>query len=342
MTLSVSIKDQSQIAEARREAAALARRNGFKEDDGGRVSLVATELATNLIKHGRGGEILIGAFEDNEGSGVEILAIDQGPGIGNVEQCLRDGYSSAGTAGNGLGAIIRQSQLVDIASWPGLGTGVLARIQPGTPNPKRYLSRSGWGAVAVAMPGQDVCGDSWSVAANGATTYFVADGLGHGQDAADASVEAVRLFHRFNGHRVPTLLDYVHGGLRATRGAAVSIARFDPGARRVTFSGVGNVAGALAANGSLQRMVTMPGTAGHNARKIQSFDYPFEKGLIVLASDGIGTSWNFGRYPGIQSVHPALVAAILYRDFGRKRDDATVLVGKWVPSLDEATGSGPT
>jgi hypothetical protein len=98
----------------------------------------------------------------------------------------------------------------------------------------------------------------------------------------------------------------------------------------------------LASNGTLQRMVTMPGTAGHNARKIQSFDYPFEEGLIVLASDGIGSSWNFARYPGIQSVHPALVAAILYRDFGRKRDDATVLVGKRVLTSVEAAASGPT
>jgi anti-sigma regulatory factor (Ser/Thr protein kinase) len=336
MTRSIATTDNSQIAEARREAAALAQRNGFNESDTGRVALIATELASNLIKHGRGGELLIGTFEDKDLSGIELLAIDQGPGIGNVEQCLRDGYSSAGTAGNGLGAIIRQSQLVDIASWPGVGTGVLARIQPGMPNPKRYKPHTGWGAVSVAMPGQDVCGDSWSVAANGATTYFVADGLGHGQDAAEASVEAVRLFHRFTGHRVPTLLDYVHGGLRSTRGAAVSIARFDPAVGRVTFSGVGNVAGALASNGKLQRMVTMPGTAGHNARKIQSFDYPFDHGLIVLVSDGIGTGWNFSRYPGIQSAHPALIAAILYRDFGRKRDDATVLVGKWPNAAAES------
>jgi anti-sigma regulatory factor (Ser/Thr protein kinase) len=339
MTISIAINKNSQIAEARREAIAVARRNGVKEDDFARVGLVATELGTNLIKHGRGGELLIGTFEGKEGSGTELLAIDQGPGIGNVEECLRDGYSSAGTAGNGLGAVIRQSHLVDIASWPGFGTGVLARVQPGPPSPKRYASHNGWGAVSVAMPGQDVCGDSWSVEANGATTYLVADGLGHGQDAADASVEAVRLFHRFSGHRVPTLLDYVHGGLRSTRGAAVSIARFDPATRRVIFSGVGNVAGVLASDGMLRRMVTMPGTAGHVARKIQSFDYPFEGGLIVLNSDGIGTSWNFTRYPGIQSSHPALIAAIIYRDFGRKRDDATVLVGKWVPSSHEGARS---
>lgn len=330
MTISVAISDASQVAEARRTASAIAARNGFGESDAGRVALVATELGTNLIKHGRGGEMLIGSYDDGDGSGIELIALDRGPGIGNVEACLRDGYSSAGTRGNGLGAVIRQSHMVDIASWPGVGTGLLARLRPGMPTPQREPSHSGWGAVAVAMPGQEVCGDSWSVHANGAITLFLADGLGHGEEAAEASVEAVRLFHRFNGHRVPTLLDYVHGGLRTTRGAAVSIARFDPTGHNVAFAGIGNVAGALLIDGTLKRMVSMPGTAGHNARKIQSFDYPFERGLIVLNSDGISTGWNFGRYPNIQSVHPTLIAAILYRDFGRRRDDATVLVGKWV------------
>lgn len=330
MTISVTVNDTSQVAEARRAAAAIAHQNGFSETDAGRVALVATELGTNLIKHGRGGEMLVGSYENNEGGGTELIALDRGPGIGNVEACLRDGYSSAGTQGNGLGAVIRQSHEVDIASWPGVGTGVLARLQPGMPNSWRDTLHSGWGAVSVAMPGQEVCGDSWGVLANGVVTYFLADGLGHGQEAAEASVEAVRLFHRFNGHRVPTLLDYVHGGLRTTRGAAVSIARFDPASRKVVFAGVGNVAGAILIDGTLKRMVSMPGTAGHNARKIQSFDYEFARGLIVLASDGIATSWNFARYPKIESVHPTLIAAILYRDFGRHRDDTTVLVGKWV------------
>jgi anti-sigma regulatory factor (Ser/Thr protein kinase) len=330
MMISVAVNDASEVAQARRQAAAIADRNGFAEEDSGRVALVATELATNLIKHGRGGEMLIGAFEDGDGGGTEIIALDRGPGIADVEACLKDGYSSAGTRGNGLGAIIRQSHDFDIASWPGLGTAILARLKPGRPHPHRAPSHSGWGAVSIAMPGEDVCGDSWSVLANGGVTLFVADGLGHGQDAAEASVEAVRLLHRFGGHQVPTLLDYIHGGLRSTRGAAVSIARFEPKTGRVVFAGVGNVAGALATDGTLRRMVSMPGTAGHVARKIQAFDYPFDHGLIVLASDGVSTGWSLAKYPNIQTVHPTLIAAILYRDFGRRRDDATVLVGKWV------------
>lgn len=329
--ISVAVNDPSQISEARREATSVAEGYGFNADDVGRVALVTTELATNIIKHGGGGEVLIGSYKDGDGTGTEIIALDRGRGMTDVEVCLRDGYSSAGTRGNGLGAVIRQSNLVDVASWPGVGTGILARIESGGPRVKRAQSHSGWGAVSIAMPGETVCGDLWSVATSGNTrTLLLADGLGHGQHAADAAVEAVRLFHRFSGHEVATLLDYVHGGLRSTRGAAVSIARFDPATAKMIFGGIGNVAGVLAVNGEIKRMVSMPGTAGHNARKIQSFEYPFANGLIILNSDGLASSWTIGRYPNLQAIHPTLIAAILYRDFTRRRDDATVLVGKWV------------
>lgn len=329
--ISVAVNDSSQIAEARREAVSIAEKAGFNSSDSGRVALVATELASNLVKHGGGGELLLGTYQDGDSSGVEVIALDRGRGMANVEACLQDGYSSAGTQGNGLGAVIRQSTLVDIASWPGVGTGILARIESGAANVERSRSRTGWGAVSIAMPGETVCGDSWSVSNNGsARTLFLADGLGHGHDAAEAAVEAVRLFHRFGGHQVPTLLDYVHGGLRATRGAAVSIARFDPATPQMVFGGIGNVAGTLVVDGELKRMVSMPGTAGYNARKIQSFEYPFAKGLVILNSDGLASSWALGKYPNLITVHPTLIAAILYRDFSRRRDDATVLVGKWV------------
>jgi anti-sigma regulatory factor (Ser/Thr protein kinase) len=327
----VPVREASQVAAARRDAMAVAQRNGFDEGDVGRVALVTTELATNLVKHGDGGEILVGAYEDGAASGVEILALDRGRGMANVAACLRDGYSSAGTAGQGLGAVIRQSQLVDVASWPGVGTGVLARIEPRRPSSAPTPPSPGWGAVCVAKPGEAVCGDSWTVAGKGrALTLLIADGLGHGTGAAAASTEAVRIFHRFQGHLVPTLLDYIHGGLRATRGAAVSIARLDPTGGKVIFAGIGNVAGVLAAKGELKRMVSMPGTAGHNARNIRAFEYPFANGLAILHSDGLSTSWTLARYPNVETAHPTLIAGLLYRDFARGRDDATVLVGKWL------------
>ena len=226
--------------------------------------------------------------------------------------------------------MIRQSHFVDIGSWPGIGTAVLARVAPGKPASRKPPTSPTWGGVSIAMAGQDVCGDAWSVSNTGnARTLLVADGLGHGPEAAEASVEAVRLFHRYNGHTVANLIDYVHGGLRSTRGAAVSIARFDPATKKISFSGIGNVAGMIVAAGQTKRMVSMAGTAGFNARKIQAFDYPFEHGLVILYSDGLASSLTLDRYTNLAVLHPSLIAAILYRDFTRHRDDATVLVAKW-------------
>lgn len=327
---SVGVNDQSGVAEARRAATELAQGAGFTDTDKGKLALIATELATNLFKHGSGGEILMGTYEDNESQGIEILALDKGAGMSNVAACLEDGYSTAGTAGRGLGAVVRQSHFVDIGSWPGLGTAILARVAPGKPAAEKPPSISTWGGVSLPKTGEDVCGDAWSVSNNGAVrTLLVADGLGHGPEAAEASVEAVRLFHRYGGHTVPDMIDYIHSGLRSTRGAAVSIARFDPSTKKIVFSGVGNVAGMSIVGGQTKRMVSMPGTAGFNARKIQAFDYPFEHGLVILYSDGLASSWTTDRYPNLAALHPSLIAAILYRDFTRHRDDATVLVAKW-------------
>src|SRR5689334_11819768 len=246
--IALAVQDQSQVSETRRRATEMADRQGFGDTDSGRVALVATELATNILKHGGGGEVLVGTYGDGADTGIELIALDKGPGISNVAASLADGHSTAGTAGKGLGAVVRQSHFVDIASWPGHGTGILARLKQGSA-PEGFTDTSRVGAVSVPKLGEDVCGDSWSVLVGPEeTTLLVADGLGHGPEAAEAAVEAVRLFHRFNGHRAPVLLEYIHGGLRATRGAAVSVARFQAGSGKVIYSGVGNIAGVIAVN----------------------------------------------------------------------------------------------
>jgi serine/threonine protein phosphatase PrpC len=68
-------------------------------------------------------------------------------------------------------------------------------------------------------------------------------------------------------------------------------------------------------------------TEGGSARRIQEFEYPLRPDdLFVLCSDGIATGWTLDGHPGLASAHPTLVAGVIYRDFARARDDATVLV----------------
>lgn len=322
----VPVIDSSQIAEARREAGKAAADIGFSETDVGRTALVASELATNLIKHGGGGELLIGHYDDPTGNGIELISLDKGSGIADLQSCLRDGYSSAGTAGHGLGAIRRQSQGMEVVSWPGLGTAVLARLSI-----EKTAADSGrhapWGSVCVALRGEEVCGDMCAVLDTPmGRTLIVADGLGHGSAAAIAATEAIRLFQRHQSGSVAEILDYLHAGLRATRGAAVAVARFHPEQGKVAYGGIGNIAGVVATSTGTRRMVSLNGTAGHVARKVQTFDYPYDDGVVVMCSDGLATNWSLERYPGLLQAHPSLVAAVLYRDFARSRDDVAVLV----------------
>ena len=109
----------------------------------------------------------------------------------------------------------------------------------------------------------------------------------------------------------------------------MAIARFDRGAQKVSYGGIGNISGVILKGTAVRRMVSLNGTAGHNARRMQVFDYPCRNGLVILTSDGLTSGWSLARYPG-EHAHPSLIAAVLYRDFARRRDDVTVLVARGV------------
>ena len=156
---------------------------------------------------------------------------------------------------------------------------------------------------------------------------MVADGLGHGPFAAQASDEAVRIFENSSAADPDALLEDLHLGMRATRGAAISVAKIEQSRGLVTFSGIGNVAGALIVAGGVKRMVSRNGTVGAVARQILGFQYPFKgDALVILHTDGLSGSWSLDKYPGLLQREPALIAAVLYRDFARRRDDALIMV----------------
>ena len=327
----IAVRDSSQVAEARRGAVATAQGLGFGEEDAGRVAIVATELATNMLKHGAGGELLVGSYDDRTGSGVECLALDRGPGMADVEASSRDGHSTAGSPGTGLGAILRGSHAVEIYSRPGLGTAILVRLRQGRPAHAKPSLEPVSGAVNLPKPGEEACGDAWCRRAHaGGFKLMVADGLGHGPSAAEAAHAAVRVFLAEQAGTPSWILERMHAALRPTRGAAVSVAEIDLDRRQVVYAGIGNVASVLVGeDGATRRMVSHNGTVGHVAKRVQEFTYPFEGvPLIVLCSDGLGTSWRLDTYPGLAIRHPTLIAGVLYRDFNRARDDATVLVAR--------------
>jgi anti-sigma regulatory factor (Ser/Thr protein kinase) len=322
----LDIRDASGAGHARRMAADLAQGLGFSAEEIGRLGIVVTETATNLVKHGRGGELLLRTLRSNGTRGVGLLALDRGPGFANLAEALRDGYSSVGTPGTGLGAIRRLSTLFDIYSVPGAGTALVATLWPGAP------PASAPGPIAsginVAYPGEPVSGDAWALRVGPErTVVLMSDGLGHGALAAAASEAAVGIFRQRLTLGPSEILEHIHDALRPTRGAAVAITEIDSGHGVVHFAGVGNIAGTILADGRTWSMVSHHGTAGHDVRKIQKFSYPWPKGAtLVLHSDGLISHWSFDHHPGLAARHPMLIAGILYRDFRRGRDDASVVV----------------
>jgi anti-sigma regulatory factor (Ser/Thr protein kinase) len=324
-----AIVEPSQPGHARRAATDLAVRLGFDAEEAGRVALVVAELGSNLLKHAGGGEILLRSLDEGERRGLEISALDRGPGIANVTESLRDGSSTAGTPGTGLGAVRRLSSCFDIYSLPGVGTAVLVQLWADH-TPRTLGGRLDIGAVCLPKAGETVAGDDWMAEQRGGRSVIaVADGLGHGPLAAEASQTAMRLIREYRGDGSQGRVAAAHAGLKSTRGGAVAVAEVDLGRNLVRFCGLGNISGVILGDGPDRQLVSHNGTAGLVAGRIDEFTYPWPPGaLLVLHSDGLTTRWGLDRYPGLARRHPGLIAAVLYRDFSRGRDDVTVVVAR--------------
>lgn len=326
--VALPVEEMSQAGAARRTAIALAARLGFDQTGQGKVGIVVTELAHNLARHARAGLLLLQPLERRGVIGLELLALDQGPGMENVSECLRDGYSTAGTPGNGLGAIVRLSDLFEIYSSPAVGTAILCRLW--TKELPRRTQPLQLGVVALPKAGETVSGDAWSVLYQpDRCRVIVADGLGHGLLAAQAANEAVRLFQEQTDQSPQEILEAAHRALRSTRGAAVAVADIQLAQQQARFAGIGNIAAMVLSQQTQQRQnwVSFNGTVGHEVRKIQEYTYPWpSQAVMVMHSDGLATQWRLEQYPGLIHKHPSLIAGILYRDFHRSRDDTTIVV----------------
>lgn len=331
------LQDISSVAVVRRAGAVLARELKFDETRTGQLALVITEAATNILKHADDGQILLRAIYQGNHHGIEVLVIDKGPGIENFDWHAEDGNSTAGTYGIGLGALRRLSQDFDIYTQPGKGTVIWMLLWATAEKPTSLPWQIG--AVCVPLKGEEVSGDNWAVAMHEhKLTLIVADGLGHGPEAAKAADAAIALADDIvipggrgeNADFVqsPTVITQrAHQALQGTRGAALAVGQIDSEAGTLAFAGVGNIGVCVVYRESSRHLVSHNGIVGSNLRKVQEFSERWERDALLIAhSDGINTRWDLAQYPGLVHCHTALVAAVIYRDFSRGRDDAAVVV----------------
>jgi anti-sigma regulatory factor (Ser/Thr protein kinase) len=321
-----TIDERSQVGNARRAAGELAVMLGFDATQAGKVGLAVTESATNIVKHAGTGRVLLRPLESDGVSGIEVMALDKGPGIADVAASLRDGHSTTGTLGSGLGSLARLSEGFEIFTQTGRGTALRLEIWA-KPLPVR-ASAIEYGGVCLAKPGEAVSGDNWAVATHrDELTVLVADGLGHGLGASEAARAATETLARHPQAEPQALIEACHAALGRTRGAAVAVARVVASGQRGSYAAVGNIVCRIESSAANRHLVSHNGTVGHVLRKVQEFSFPWPRdALLILHSDGLGTQWGLSAYPGLNQRHPALIAGVLYRDYDRGRDDVSVVV----------------
>jgi anti-sigma regulatory factor (Ser/Thr protein kinase) len=322
------VSESSGIAAVRRAGSQLASFLGLDETVAGKVALVITEAATNIFKHAGSGDILLRGLAAGDARGIEVLAIDKGPGFGNIEQAMRDGVSTVGSYGVGMGAMQRLADEFDLHADDTHGSALRMAVWSAGQSHRE----AEWivGAVCLPLPSEEECGDAWSCACDdGQLLLMVADGLGHGPEAARASGAAVALVQPGGTFAPGAMLQLAHGALHGSRGAAVAVACLDGNADELRFAGIGNITVSLHGGANARHLVSHNGIVGSNMRKVQEFSMPLtDTAMLIMHSDGIGTRWDLGRYPGLSQRHPALIAAVLYRDHVRGRDDASIVVAQ--------------
>jgi anti-sigma regulatory factor (Ser/Thr protein kinase) len=317
------VEEASAASGARSAAVVLARQVAFPDSRIDQLSLAVTEAASNLYKHASQGALLLRICRDAQTAGIELVTIDAGPGINDVGAALRDGHSTTATLGIGLGAIRRIADSCDLYSRD-RGTVLVARFwkQPYRP------SVGDCAGLIRPITGETECGDSYGVAREGdVLTGIVCDGLGHGPLAAAASREAVSVVRETPADEPAILLERIHRRMAGTRGGAVAIGRIE--GQTVSFAGLGNIAAWIVGNDTRQGMISVPGIAGHQARRFRQFEFTLPpEAVVILHSDGLSSRWDIRQLPGLTARDPLAIAAALLGEAGVHRDDTGVLVLK--------------
>ncbi|MET0342355.1 MAG: SpoIIE family protein phosphatase [Polyangiales bacterium] len=325
------------VGAARRAARDLALRQGACDADVGRVELVTTELGTNTLCHATPpGYLLIQSLASSSARGVEILAVDHGPGIEHLAEVLHGVASrfakAPETTGRGLGcglsSVRRLATEFDVHTLRGKGTVVLARFHFDAHEQAPRGFRVG--AVSVPLAGETENGDGWGFALQpGGCAVMVADGLGHGPHAALASSAALTHFHAAPLLDVERFLTETHAALRGTRGAAVSVCRILVETNRLQFAGLGNVEGRTQLAASSEGLAPRSGTLGMNITppQVRVRELVWEPGAtLLLHSDGVRHLHDLAAQRDLIDKDPSVIAAVLHRELTRGRDDATVVV----------------
>lgn len=324
--LCFTVADRSYFALLKKEIHVLAVKAGFSETKVGEIDIIVAELVSNLIKHANGGRLLVKLVKQQNIDGIEIISIDNGDGIADVNKMMADGMSTTNTLGHGLGAIKRLSDVFQVYSQKGWGTILLSRVfKEELPFSRRSNEIR---AIIVPKPGEEKCGDGFYCRMTSESVrLFLGDGLGHGAEAAVAVNAAMQAF-RFNNEESATdVVRELHLSVKKTRGLVGTVALYVKNEKKWKICGVGNIATRIINGIEMRSSMAYNGIIGYNMpTSMKDQEVQAENAqVLLLCSDGIKTKWDLVKYPGILKHDLSILAAVIFKDQARFTDDMSVV-----------------
>ncbi len=326
----IEVRHPAEVGAARRQTLAYAAELGFPAQTGESLALVASELATNLLKHAQGGVLVLTPVSEPGRQGLQIETLDDGPGIADLNEALTDGFSTTGSCGYGLGSVNRLMDELDIQSRRGQGTHVTSRKWRRDFSPSPGACPLDIGVASRPKPGLDVNGDAFVIKRwNSSVLVGVIDGLGHGESAHRAAQAARDYVENHFDQPLERIFAGTGHACRGTRGCVMALALLDWGQGWIGFASVGNIeARVISHNGPLHFPVRR-GVIGMNAPEphVTRHDWASDN-LLLLHSDGLPSHWNWEDFPGLLNLPASQMTQRLLRHLARETDDATALIVK--------------
>lgn len=327
-----NVEDRSYFAILKKAIHAMAVSMEFSEERTGKLDIIVAEMVTNLVRHAGGGQLIAKKYNDQQtGPGIELLAIDNGPGIPDLKKMRRDGETTGNTLGQGLGAIHRLSDKCEIYTLKDWGTIVLSRVYQKEETAHFRKLHPKIRGLAIPKPGEELCGDGFYYkVTKDKIKMFLGDGLGHGKEAFIAVNEAIKVFSRSYEERPADILRDIHRNVRKTRGLVACIGIFHFQEKLWRLCGIGNILARISSHLSHKNYVPHNGIIGYNIpTTLKDQEIPYEPGQhIIMCSDGIKTRWELSKFPGILNYDLSVLTAAIYKDQTRNTDDASVLAAK--------------
>ncbi|MEO3408590.1 ATP-binding protein, partial [Mucilaginibacter sp. CAU 1740] len=262
--ISFAADDRSYFSLIKKEIHKLATEAGMNAGRINELDLIVAEMTSNLYKYSDDGEILMGTFANAGSPYIELISIDNGPGMVNPARMMVDGVSTTKTLGHGLGSMKRLSDTFELYSQPGWGTIVLSRVYS-DPEKLKADDKVIIRPIVVSKPGEKTSGDGFVYKKTDKyLKMMLADGLGHGPEANKAINEAAAAFKVFPDYSPTETLRFIHASIKKTRGAVINVVGYNYGEKKWSSAGIGNIAARMFGPVNFKNHMSYNGIVGHN------------------------------------------------------------------------------